>query len=154
MTMKTSERPFAKGDWLIVLDGRKFLAFRNDGTADRPALTRISEATAETGPARALGTDRPGRVQPSVGSAASAVEQTDFHEAAERSFVEDAVAALAILVRDGQVQRAVVAAPARALAAFRAAVPKAVRAVVVEEIVADLTKEPVDALERRLARAG
>jgi protein required for attachment to host cells len=150
--MKTTDRPLARGDWLIVLDGRKFLAFRNDGTADHPTLKRISEATAETGPARSLGTDRPGRVQPSVGTASSAVEQTDFHAAAEKAFVEDAVEAVAILVRDGTMERAVLVAPPKALASFRAAAPKAVKAVILEEIVADLTKEPVEALERRFAK--
>jgi protein required for attachment to host cells len=151
--MKTTDRPLAKDDWLILLDGRKFLAFRNDGTASRPSLTRISEATAEDKPARDLGTDRPGRSFASVGASRSAVEMTDFHEAAERAFVADAVAGLAILVRDGTMKAAVVAAAPKALATFRTSASKEVLAVVKEEIAADLTKEPVEALEARFARS-
>lgn len=151
--MKTSMAALGHHDWLIILDGRKFLAFENVGGADRPMLRLHLESLAEDEPTRNLGTDRPGRVyESSSGTKISAVEATDWHEAAEREFVAGCTRTLAGLVAEDRVKQAIVVAPARAMAAFRATAGKELRAAVHEEIVADLTKESIADLERRFAR--
>ena len=81
------------------------------------------------------------------------MERTDWHEAAEHDFVGGATETLATLVATRRPRRAVVVAPARAMWVFRAAVGNGVRAVVREEIVADLTGESIADLEARFARS-
>ncbi|WP_181703579.1 host attachment family protein [Chthonobacter albigriseus] len=141
-------------EWLIVFDGRKMLAFQNSGTRRTPTLALRFERLAVTGPARSLGTDRPGRVQPSVGTAGSAVETPDLHDAAEAAFVRETATLLDASVRDGTIRSAVVVAPPRAIGIFREAAPVTLKAVIRAELTADLTKEPVTDLERRFSPQG
>jgi protein required for attachment to host cells len=147
--MTSAVETLRTNEWLFVLDGRKMLAFQNIGPRDQPSLVLRLERQSKAERTRDLGTDRPGRVHASVGPAISAVEATDLHGMAERDFVIEVTDGFAKLVNDGSVRSAVVVAPPRAIATFRSAAPREVRAVVRGEIVADLTKVPVAELERR-----
>ena len=76
------------GQWVIVCDGRKAFILQNEGD-DKFINLRSREVYEHADPpTRALGTDTPGRAHPSVGSARSAMEQADWHDASERVFLE------------------------------------------------------------------
>ena len=76
-----------KGDWLVVCDGRKALILENLGDEMFPNL-HTREVHEQPNPAtHAQGTDAPGRLNAGLGGARSSVEQTDWHDEAERAFL-------------------------------------------------------------------
>src|SRR5437773_6646498 len=76
------------GDWVVVCDGRKALILENLGDRMFPNLhTREVREHADQ-PTSAQGSDAPGKLQASVGTARSAIEQTDWHDDAERAFLK------------------------------------------------------------------
>jgi len=76
------------GEWVIVCDGRKALILENVGD-DKFINLRTKEVHEHADPpTHRLGTDTPGRTHPSVGTARSAIEQVDWHDASERAFLE------------------------------------------------------------------
>src|SRR5438105_11529053 len=93
------------GDWLVVCDGKKALILENRGNAKFPNL-HTREVKEHALPAtREMGTDVPGRVQASVGSARSATEQTDWHDQAEHEFLKKLAAELDAAVASGKAKR-------------------------------------------------
>ena len=69
-----------QGDWVVVCDGAKALILENVGDRKFPNLRSKEVRHQEDPMTHELGTDAPGRVHNSVGTARSAVEQTDWHE--------------------------------------------------------------------------
>ncbi len=68
---------------VMVVDGGKMLLFRNEGDADYPHLI-VEAAQENVNPAdQEQRTDARGRAFASVGSARSAMGETDFHDLAE-----------------------------------------------------------------------
>jgi len=61
-------------DWVVVCDGRKALILENAGNERSPDLRTKAVREQANPPTREQGTQAPGRVQPSVGAARSAVE--------------------------------------------------------------------------------
>jgi protein required for attachment to host cells len=138
--------------WVLVCDGRKALFLRNEGDRLFPNLKVRQVLHGKDNPAtHEQGTDRPGRV--AMGTHRSATEQTDWHEIAEHRFASEISAALARLHHAEPLAGLVIVAPPRTLADLRHALPKDVRAAVLEEIDKDLTKMPADAIERHLTAA-
>src|SRR5258708_40109395 len=76
-----------EGAWVVVCDGAKAIVLENIGDPTYPDL-RMREAQEQPDRrTREIGTDAPGRAINSVGSIRSAVEQTDFHDESERTFL-------------------------------------------------------------------
>ena len=138
------------GEWIVVCDGRKALILENMGDATFPNLRRRQVLEHADAPTSALGTDRPGRVQQSVGGGHSAVGQTDWHDQAERTFLEQLAAKLDAAIRHGEIQALGIVAPPRALGMLRHAVTPAVRAAIRFELNKDFTRMPIDEIEREL----
>jgi protein required for attachment to host cells len=138
-------------DWVIVCDGRKALVLENLG--DNKSLDlRVKEEREHADPATHVqGTEPPGRVQPSVGTARSAVEQTDWHDRAEQAFLQDLARHLDTSVGKGVAGKLVVIAPPRALGMLRQAYSPAVRHALRGELDKDWVKVPIVEIERRLA---
>jgi protein required for attachment to host cells len=143
----------AEFNWVVVCDGRKSLIFHDAGTAIAPKLKVFGTREQANPPTRAQGTSAPSRVHESIGHARSALEQTDWHDTAEREF-------LAVLAKDldeaahaGKVRQLVIVAPARALGMIREHYTDRLRSIIDREIDKDLTKLPVPEIERILARA-
>jgi protein required for attachment to host cells len=136
---------------VFVGDGRKALFLRNAGDEKYPDL-RIERVFAEENPpTHEQGTDRPGRGVESGGThRRSSVEQTDWHHLEEQHFVSRVAAALEEVVRRRNVPAIVIAAPPKALADLRRAFHADVKAKIVAEVDKDLTKHPVDEIERHL----
>src|SRR5262245_63052824 len=78
-----------EGAWVVVCDGAKAIVLENIGDALYPDLRMRQAEEQPDRRTREIGTDAPGRAINSVGSIRSAVEQTDFHDEAEKTFLTD-----------------------------------------------------------------
>ncbi|WP_424813662.1 host attachment protein [Roseococcus sp. YIM B11640] len=136
--------------WVLVCDGAKALMLRNEGDAITPSLRRVDVFEEPAPPTRELGTDRPGRVHASNGTARSATEETDLHDQAEADFLGRTAAALDRLVRQEGVKHLILAAPPRALGVLREKLSPHVRQILQGEINKDLTGMPLDQIEKHL----
>jgi protein required for attachment to host cells len=137
--------------FVFVGDGRKALFLRNDGDEKFPNLKTERVFVDENPPTREQGTDRPGRVFERAGTTVrSGVETTDWHDLEEHRFAQRAAAAMEKLVRQRKVKTLVIVAPPRALADLRHAFHADVKSRIIAEIGKDLTKHPVDEIEKHL----
>jgi len=138
------------GDWIVVCDGRKALILENIGDNMFPNL-HTKEVREHPDPrTSALGTDAPGSVQLSVGSARSSVEQTDWHVESERTFLKELADRLHHAVLAGETKALTVVASPRALGMIRAVYSDAVRKALHGEVHKDLVKLPVYEIEKQL----
>ena len=143
-----------KGDWLVVCDGRKALILENLGDEMFPNL-HTREVHEQPNPSTsAQGTDAPGRLHAAVGGASSSVEQTDWHDEAERAFLRGIAGRLDSALSSGETAALTMVASPRALGMIRADYSDAVRKAVQHEISKDLVKLPVHEIEKQLLRSG
>jgi protein required for attachment to host cells len=138
------------GEWIVVCDGRKALILENIGDGMFPNLHTKEVREHPDQRTSALGTDAPGSVQQSVGGARSSVEQTDWHEEAERAFLKGLADRLHQAVLAGETKALTVVASPRALGMIRADYSDAVRKALRGEIHKDLVKLPVYEIEKQL----
>jgi protein required for attachment to host cells len=137
-------------DWVVVCDGRKALILENLGDEITPNLRMKQVREHPDAPTHAQGAEPPGRVQPSVGTARSAVEQTDWHDRAEETFLQGLVRELdAAVTREPKKKLILIAAP-RALGMLRHAYSAAVRDALKAEIDKDWVKMPIHEIEQQL----
>ena len=136
---------------VLIGDGQKALFLRNKGTAHQVRL-EVEQVLEQDNPAtREQGTDRPGRTfQSAAKNKRSGLETTDWHELEKERFARRVAAALEQLVRGEKVKKIVVVAPPRTLAELRTAFHADVKSRIVAEIDKDLTKLPVDQIEKHL----
>ena len=141
------------GDWIVACDGHKALILKNTGSRANPKL-HVEETHEQSVPRTSeLGSDRPGRVQESVGSGArSAVGQTDWHDQAEQEFLIALARLLDARIKEGFAGSIVVAASPRALGVLREAYTPAVRKAVMVEVAKDYVNLPVPEIERFLLK--
>jgi protein required for attachment to host cells len=139
-----------QGEWVVVCDGAKALILENAGDDKFPNLRTRETYQQEVPPSREQGSDVPGRTWASIGAIRSAMEETDWHEAAERSFLERLVARLHAATIAGEVSSMVVVAPPRALGIMRQACTPQLRQAVRAEIDKDYVKLPVFEIETLL----
>jgi protein required for attachment to host cells len=138
------------GEWVVVCDGAKALVLENAGDIKFPNLKTLKVFEQKDLPTHALGTDVPGRVINSVGNSRSAVEQTDWHDQAERAFLAHLAHHLNDAVVAGKTKSLIVVAPPRALGMIRPAYSHAVKDAVRTEVDKDLVKMPVHQIEKHL----
>jgi len=138
------------GDWLVVCDGRKAMILENTGTELHPALTTREVREAENPPTREQGADAPGRTQQSVGARRSSVRQTDWHDQAEKRFLDGLASRLDRAVADGETRAIVLIASPRALGMIRPALSGAAGKAITAEIAKDYVNLPVDEITRRV----
>ncbi len=135
--------------WVLVCDARKALFLRNEGDAAFPNLQLERATQAPANPLTAKqGADRPGRIQNAVGPT-SATEATDWHGVAEAQFARETVDAFRTLYRS-RPHGVVLVAPPRMLAALRENLADGLHATVIAEIDKDMTKHPIQEIERLL----
>jgi protein required for attachment to host cells len=138
------------GAWIMVADHSKVILLENKGTPVAPHLEVRKVMEASDNPrTHEQGTDAPGTV--SSGSHHSKVEQTDWHAAAGRRFLERAAEALDTLKNRQGFASVVLIAPPRALAELRDMISDTVRAAVVGELDRDLVHLPVADITRHIA---
>ncbi|MCX5493870.1 host attachment family protein [Kaistia dalseonensis] len=139
--------------WVVVCDGAKALLFENDGDAELINLKLVENLDQPDPANRDIGTDRPGRVYQSHGSARSSVEEPDWHAEAEAKFLALVADHLDKAVTAHQVKQVILVAPPRALGILRQRLSDGVRAVVKHEIAKDLAGLSTGEIERHLASA-
>lgn len=139
-----------RGEWVVVCDGAKALVLENAGDAKFPNLKTLEVFEQEDLATHELGTDVPGRAVNSVGNVRSAVEQTDWHDQAERTFLAKLAKHLDAAVAAGKTKSLIMVAPPRALGMLRPAYSQALKGVVRVELDKDLVKHPVDRIEKQL----
>jgi len=139
-----------QGEWVVVCDGKKALWLENVGDAVFPNLATKQVQDHADQPTHEQGTDAPGRALNSVGAVRSAVEQTDWHELAERAFLDQLARRLDRAVAEGHIKRVVVVAPPRALGVLRQNYTPRLRQAVRAEIDKDLVRMPVHEIEKHL----
>jgi protein required for attachment to host cells len=139
------------GEWVVVCDGAKALILENAGDLKFPNLKTLEVFEQKDLPTRDLGTDQPGRTNASVGTIRSAMEQTDWHDQAERAFLTQLAQRLDAAVSAGKTKSLIVVAPPRALGMLRPAYSHALRGAVRAELDKDLVKMPVHEIEKRLS---
>jgi protein required for attachment to host cells len=83
-------------------------------------------------------------------AARSTVEQTDWHDEAERAFLKELAKRLDAAAASNETKAIVIVAPPRALGMLRPAYTPALRRKLREEIEHDYVKLPVADIERRL----
>jgi protein required for attachment to host cells len=138
------------GDWVVVCDGRKALILENLGDRVFPNLhTREVREHADQSTS-AQGSDAPGKLHASVGTARSAIEQTDWHDDAERAFLKALAERLHLAVSAGETRGLTMVASPRALGMIRADYTDAVRSVLHGEVHKDLVKLSVYEIEKQL----
>jgi protein required for attachment to host cells len=140
------------GDWIVVCDGERALVLENAGDQEFLNLKTRETYRQEHPPTHEQGTDAPGRSFASVGRARSAVRQTDWHDQAERAFLEDLAARLDAAVTSGEAKSLIVVAPPRALGVLRQAYSPHVRNALRAEVDKDYVKMPVHEIEKHLAK--
>ena len=138
------------GMWVVICDGRKWLILENVGNATAPKLELRDSREQENPRTRMYGSDAPPRVQELVGHARSAMEQTDWHDEAERSFLSDLAQHLDAAARADKMRALLLAAPPRALGMIRKNYTDRIRATLRAEIDKDLTKMPVGEIQKAL----
>ena len=140
----------AQGDWVVVCDGTKALILENKGDEKFPNLRTREVFEQKNPPTRSQGTDAPGRSFQSFGSARSSMEQTDWHEQAEREFLIDRAGRLDAALGAGDTTSFIMVAPPKALGIIRQAYSAQVKQAVREELHKDLLKMPVHEIEKHL----
>jgi protein required for attachment to host cells len=149
-----SELLIHRGEWVVVCDGAKALVLENTGDAKFPNLKTIKVFEQKNLATHELGTDAPGRAfSPANPGGRSAVEQTDWHDQAERTFLVHLVQYLDGVIAAGKTKSLIMVAPPRALGMIRSAYSQAVRGAVRAELDKDLVKHPVHDIEKHLTGA-
>lgn len=135
--------------WVLVCDARKALFLRNMGDAAFPNL-RVARTTEAPGnpPTAKQGGDRLGRIQ-NANAPTSATEAADRHDMAEAQFARETIDTFTTLHRSHP-GGFVLVAPPRMLATLRQSLSDELRATVIAEIDKDLTRHPVQEIERLL----
>jgi protein required for attachment to host cells len=129
------------GAIILVIDGAKMVLYRNRGkdfAADLEVLKHSAKHTASTA---AMGSDKPGRSFNSMGSARSAYQTADYHQAEEDQFAKAAVEELNTLAQQSNLDFIVVAAP-RVLGVMRKHYSGNLRKHIVAEIDKDYAARP------------
>lgn len=139
------------GTWVVVCDGRKWIILENAGDERFPNL-RVRETEEQPTPLTSeQGSDAPPRVFASVGTARSAIEQTDWHDENERRFVAKLAHRLDNAVKGGEARSVIVAAPPRALGVLRGEYSNRLKEAIRLEIDKDFVRMPVLEIERAIA---
>jgi protein required for attachment to host cells len=142
-----------QGEWVVVCDGAKALVLENVGDRMYPNLKTREVYAHENPKTHEQGTDQPGRSISSVGSARSAMEQTDWHAQAERTFLVDLASRLDAAVTAGETKCILIVAPPRALGILRQVYTPVLKNALRGEVDKDYVKMPVHEIEKHLAAA-
>lgn len=134
---------FVNGTLVLVADGAKMMAFRNDGDEKYPVLTTLTHRAADNPPSGEQGTDRPGRSFSSTGERRNTYEETDWHRQAEDRFAREALSEIE-RIASGENGGIVIIAPPRILGELRKHYGAATEPRVLAEIAKDLAQHTTD----------
>jgi len=136
---------------VVVGDGEKALLLRNNGGPQDLKLEVEHILGHENLATHEQGTDKPGRVFASAGTASSAMEETDWHQLGEDRFAADIADTLYRLAHANQFEALVIVAPPKVLGTLRKAFHKEVVDRITGELPKNLTSHPIPDIEKLLA---
>jgi protein required for attachment to host cells len=139
-----------QGEWVVVCDGAKALVLENIGDSKFPNLKTVEVFEQKNLATHDLGSDKPGRSHSSLGHGRSSVEQTDWHDQAERTFLLQLIKRLDAALAAGKTKSIIMVAPPRALGVLRPAYSHALKGAVRAELDKDFVKLPVHQIEKQL----
>ena len=139
-----------QGEWVVVCDGAKALILENIGDRMFPNLHTKEVHQHPDQSTSAQGSSPPGSVHQSMGGARSSIEQTDWHDEAERTFLKTLAERLNLAVTTGETTSLTMVASPRALGMIRADYSAAVKKAIHSELHKDLVKMPVHEIEKQL----
>jgi len=143
-----------RGEWVVVCDGAKALVLENAGDEKFPNLKTLEVFEQKDLATHELGAEKPGRAYSPAGHGVrGTIEQTDWHDQAERDFLVHLVKHLDTALAAGKVKSLIMVAPPRALGMIRPVYSHALKSAVRAEIDKDLVKHPVDRIEKQLTGA-
>ncbi len=143
-----------RDEWVVVCDGAKALVLQNTGDAKFPNLKMLEVFEQKDLATHELGADAPGRAfSPAGHGGRGAVEQTDWHDRSERTFLLHLVKNLDAALAAGKTKSIILVAPPRALAVIRPAYSHGLRAAIRAELDKDLVKLPIHEIEKHLTAA-
>jgi len=143
-----------RGEWVVVCDGAKALVLENTGDEKFPNLKTLEVFEQKDLATHELGAEKPGRAYSPAGHGVrGTIEQTDWHDQAERDFLVHLVKHLDAALAAGKVKSLIMVAPPRALGMIRPVYSHALKSAVRAEIDKDLVKHPVDRIEKQLTGA-
>ena len=139
--------------WITVLDGAQARFFVLRKTEEGQVFEEIGTSVAAMHQARALRSNRPGRVFASAGGGIRhAVEpHTDYDKLDTANFARKIAGTLDAAFADRRYDQLVLVAPSRNLAELRAHLTPRVRSRVVHEVPKNLTRHTTDALWQKLS---
>ncbi len=138
-------------DLVALLDGQRLVLARNAAHNGVINLVIVESISAEHGPARALGHDRPGRTLDGAGNRRTAYAQIDPHEAEEAQFIQDAIQTIEHHRQLGGYSRVILAAAPKALGILRTQLSHRASPVPFIEVPKNYTKTPIAEVSRFLA---
>ena len=135
---------------ILVGDGEKALFLRNKGSREDVRL-KVENILWHDNPAsHEQGTDEPGRAFASVGTARSAMDETDWHQLGEERFVTEVARRLNTLAQAKRFDALVVVAPPKVLGQLRKEFHKEVTDRITGELPKELTTHYLPAIEKVL----
>lgn len=135
---------------ILVGDGEKALFLRNKGTREDVRL-KVENILWHDNPAsHEQGTDEPGRAFASVGTARSAMDETDWHQLGEERFVTEVARRLKTLALAKKFDALVVVAPPKVLGQLRKEFHKEVTDRITGELPKELTTHYLPTIEKVL----
>lgn len=135
---------------ILVCDGQRAQLYRNRGSLFEPDLEQLWSRVQDNPPSREQGTDRPGRLNDSLGNR-SAVEIADRHRQAEERFAAELAGGINDDAARGEAEPIVLVAPPRMLGDLRKSLGEQARRHVVGELDKDLAGHDPKAIARILA---
>jgi len=145
--------------FVLVVDGRKLLFFRNEGDGDYPNLQVVHAEEQDNPKDSDQKTDLAGGAS-STGAggfggsgAGSSMGETDYHQQEEDRFAAAAADMLRKRVLSHQVDKLIVVAPPKTLGELRKHYHKEVESRIAGELAKDLTGHPVADIEKALGNA-
>lgn len=139
-------KPFTK---VIVADSEKYLILNNQGDEIKMDLRVFESAERENPPARAQGTDRPGRLVSPSGQKSS-VANSDWHELEKELAARDLAQRINGLASETDVNSIIVVTDAHTLGLLRPQLTPETSRKVIQEIEKDLTNHTVLEIENIL----
>ena len=144
----------AKRTWILVADGARAHVVANAGPGTGLKVVPGSDIRVELLPTRAIGTDRPGRAQESVGGARHAIApRVDWHQQQKEQFARAIARKMDAGAARGRFEKLILVAPPQTLGEIRAALKPETMKRVAAEINKDLTQVPIPELGPHLAGA-
>ncbi|WP_417599925.1 host attachment family protein [Pararhodobacter oceanensis] len=141
------------GAWVLVADSEKALLLVNEGDRKAMHLQLMQKDEQDNPPSREQGANRPGRAQDGTGPHRSALDDTDWHQLAKERFAADLADLLYKPAHQGKFEKLVIVAAPAVLGILRSAVHVTVEEKIIAEVPKNLTDQPLDEIEKRVAEA-